>query len=68
MSYTADQIAALRMAIATGALTVRNANGEAVTYRSLAEMRQVLAMMEADVAGASVQPVRYINPTWSDGC
>jgi hypothetical protein len=45
MAYTTDHVAALEQAIATGALTVRNANGEFVTYRSLAEMRSVLAEM-----------------------
>lgn len=68
MSYTPDQIASLKAAIATGALTVRNGNGETVTYRSLAEMRQVLAMMEADASSLSSSAVRYINPTYSDGC
>lgn len=65
MSYSADQIAALRNAIATGALTVRNANGETVTYRSLAEMRQVLSIMQAEVSSAA--PVRFINPTFDRG-
>lgn len=45
MSYTQAQIDALESAIASGALTVRNANGEFVTYRSLAEMRSLLAEM-----------------------
>jgi len=68
LSFTSDQIAALKVAIATGALTVRNANGEAVTYRSLSEMKQVLAMMEAEVAPAASSPIRFINPTYSSGC
>lgn len=46
MAYTQEQVAALETAIATGALTVRNANGEFVTYRSLAEMRSVLGEMK----------------------
>ena len=41
-----------RAVVASGALTVRNANGELVTYRSLAEMERALAAMKADVAGA----------------
>lgn len=64
MSFTSDQVSALKIAIATGALSVRNANGEAVTYRSVAEMRQVLALMEAEVAGAATA-ARYINPTFT---
>ena len=68
MSFTQTQIDTLRAAIATGALTVRNANGETVTYRSLAEMRETLATMEAVVTGSGTSRVSYINPTYSNGC
>ena len=64
MSYTAAQVTDLRRAIASGALTVRNANGETVTYRSLTEMRSILATMEAEV-GAVTRPkvgvVQYVR-------
>ena len=66
MAFTQAQIDALRAAIATGALTVRNANGEFVTYRSLAEMRQALAMMEGETAGATARRrVSGFYPTFS---
>lgn len=65
MSYTSDDITRLRSAIATGALTVRNANGEMVEYRSLAEMRSLLAEMEAAVAGA-MAPSRQHYPGWME--
>jgi precorrin-4 methylase len=68
MSFTLDQIADLERAIATGARSVRNANGEMVTYGSLAEMRQTLAMMKADIAGVSSSRVVSINPVFSNGC
>lgn len=68
MSFTQTQIEALKVAIATGALTVRNANGETVTYRPLTEMRETLAAMDAEVSGASASRVAYINPTYSNGC
>lgn len=68
MSYTSDQIAALKLAISTGALTARNANGETVTYRSLADMQRTLALMEAEVTPPTDGAVRFINPTFSNGC
>jgi len=51
--FTSDDVDALKRAIATGALRVRYPDGSEVTYRSLAEMRETLRMMAADVALAS---------------
>ncbi len=65
MSYSPEQIAALRAAIATGAMKVRNANGEEVTYRSLAEMKETLARMEREAAGLP-RPAFY-QPSYSRG-
>lgn len=65
MSFTTAQVEAMRNAIATGALTVRNANGEMVTYRSLSEMKDVLGMMEASVSGAP--RTAYVNPVFDRG-
>jgi len=50
MSYTAAQITALEKAIATGALQVRYGD-RSVTYRSLDEMRSLLAEMKGQVQG-----------------
>lgn len=44
---TADKIAALEDAIATGHLSVRLKDGTAITYRSMAEMERALAMLRA---------------------
>lgn len=52
MSYTQDDITRLRAAIAKGASKVRMGDEE-VTFRSLAEMRSLLAEMEASVAGSA---------------
>lgn len=63
MSYTQGQIDALRAAIATGATRVRM-NGEEVEYRSLAEMKSILADMEASVAATPrprVGVVHYVR-------
>ncbi len=65
MAYTQAQVDALRNAIATGTLRVQNANGESILYRSLAEMRQTLGMMEADVAGPLRRRASGIYPTYS---
>ncbi len=51
MSYTQEDIDKLRSAIAKGASQVKIGE-EQVTFRSLAEMRSLLAEMEAAVAGA----------------
>lgn len=52
MSYTQDDIARLRSAISKGASQVKMGE-EQVTFRSLAEMRSLLAEMEASVAGSA---------------
>lgn len=51
--FSADDIVAMKRAIATGALRVRYPDGSEVTYRTLAEMRETLRMMEAEVAPAA---------------
>ena len=50
MAYTADDIVALKRAIASGARVVRYRSGS-VEYRSLSEMREILEIMEAEVHG-----------------
>ena len=63
MSYTQTQVDAMRAAIASGATRVRM-NGEEVQYRSLNEMRSILADMEASV-GSTKRPkvgvVHYVR-------
>jgi hypothetical protein len=51
--YTVDDIAALKRAIGTGALKVTYADGRATEFRSLREMRDILRMMEQDVASST---------------
>lgn len=50
MAYTQQQIDDLREAIASGQLIVRSGD-RSIQYRSLAEMRSILAEAEAEVAG-----------------
>lgn len=49
MAYTQQQIDDLRAAIAEGTTTV-SSSGRTIVYRSLAEMLQVLRMMESELA------------------
>lgn len=48
MAYTLEQYQALKAAIAGGELQVRYAD-RAVTYRSVAEMLQILRLMETEM-------------------
>ncbi len=59
MAYTQTDADALKEAIATGALDVQYADGSRVTYRSLADMRTILGMIEAEVAAASGAPKTF---------
>lgn len=59
MAYTQKDIDALKAAIATGATKVRFADNREVTYRTLAEMRSVLAELAAEALG-STRPARFV--------
>ena len=50
MSYTADQVAALEAAIASGVTSISYSD-KRVEYRSLADLRQALAEAKLSVAG-----------------
>ncbi|MBN8294955.1 hypothetical protein JI664_23490 [Rhodobacter sp. NTK016B] len=58
MSYTQTDITALKSAIAKGASQVRIGD-EQVTFRSLAEMRSILAEMEAELAGPTAPSLQH---------
>lgn len=49
MAYTQGDIDGLKAAIASGALRARLADGREVLYRSLAEMKDTLRMMQDEV-------------------
>lgn len=53
MAFTQSDIDELKKAMATGALRVRYADGREVQYRTLAEMRETLTIMQAEVTPAS---------------
>ncbi len=58
MAYTLAQKQALENAIAAGVTSV-SYEGKSTTFRSLAEMRQLLAEMTAQIAG--VLPTRQLR-------
>ena len=53
MAYTTEQIANLKSALATGALKVRFADGRETTFRSLKEMKEIIADAEGEVGAAN---------------
>lgn len=65
MAYTQAQIDALKVAMASGVLTVRHGD-TSTTFRSISEMQKVLAQMEADLAGTT-RPRRTVA-AFGNGC
>ena len=64
MAYTQSHIDALKEAIATGALLVKFGSGpdsREVRYRSLSDMREILAEMEREVSPASSGSMRSVG-------
>jgi hypothetical protein len=64
LSYTAEEIAALKANLARGITSVE-LNGEKVTFASMAAMRQQLAIMEREFSGAV--RVTHFNPGYCRG-
>lgn len=67
MAYSQQDVDALKAAIASGARDVQYSDNSRITYRSLDEMREILAGMEAEVAGASVSRARTIRVNTRSG-
>lgn len=63
-AYTADQLAQLKSNIAKGVTSVE-LNGEKVTFRSLDEMRQIVAMIEAEISPS--RSSGFYRPSFSRG-
>lgn len=64
MSYTANDIAALKANLARGIKTAK-LNGEEVTFASMGEMRQQLAIMEREFSGTV--RVTHFQPGYNRG-
>lgn len=50
MAFTQDNLTAVDAAIASGELTVRDADGRMVTYRSFEELSKARALIVTDLA------------------
>ena len=61
MAFTTQDIAAIDAAIASGELTIRAADGKTVTYRSMGELMQARATINAALA-AQAAPSRPAGP------
>lgn len=53
MAYTTNDVAALKQALASGALKVRFADGRETTFRPVREIKEIIADAEAEAAGAT---------------
>lgn len=60
MAWTQSDIDALKKAIGLGVVKVTYADGRSHEYRSLAQMKETLRMMEAEVAGSTAQESRSV--------
>lgn len=67
MAWTQTDADTLKAAIASATKDVTYSDGSRVVYRSFAEMRQILAMIEAEVAGSSVARVKTVRFNSSKG-
>lgn len=68
MSYTVQHIASLKEALASGALKVRFADGRETEFRSLKEMKEIIADAEAEIAAAAGNgPVRRTLARYDSG-
>lgn len=63
MSYTQTQLAALRDALASGALTVTY-EGKTITYRSLLELQKAISIVERSL-GVGASASRSVYPAFT---
>lgn len=67
MAWTQSDVDALKAAIASGAKDCTYSDGSRIVYRSLDEMRQILAMAEVEVAGSGVARTRIVRIDFAVG-
>ncbi len=56
MSYTAEDLATLERAVASGVMRVRYSDGKEVTYRSTDELLRAIGVVKGQLAQASGAP------------
>lgn len=64
--YTAEHLAALEAALASGALRVRSGDQD-ITYRSVTELREAIATVRAAISGSASRRA-FFQPTFERGC
>ena len=64
MAYTTEHLAALKQALASGALRVRSGDQD-ITYRSIAELREAIATVDAALSPAARRP--FVQPVFDRG-
>lgn len=68
MTFSESDLTALKEAYLTGALSI-SSNGRTVTFRSLAELKSIIAEVEANLAiqedPDTALPSNRITATWS---
>ncbi len=67
MALTQTDLDALKTALATGYLNVRFSDGRSVTYRSVRELREAMAIVQADIDETAGTSTRMVKPYTSSG-
>lgn len=62
MAWTTAQLDDLREAVASGASSVRDADGKSVTFRSVAELLALIAHLEGATAPRRPASVAVVRP------
>lgn len=62
MAFTTQDLAAIDVAIASGELTIRAADGKMVTLRTMAELLQARDAIKTDIAAAAPAAQRLPYP------
>lgn len=69
MAFTAEDLTAIRTAIASGVLRVRYADGREVTYQSLDQLLKAeQRIIDGIAAAAPAARPRRRTPAWRNGC
>lgn len=67
ITWTLADLAKLKAAKASGASSVRTAEGKSVAFRSLAELDAIIADLEAEIAGSAAPRVRATRTSFRRG-
>jgi hypothetical protein len=68
MAFTQSDLDAIRVAIGSGVLKVRYADGSEVTYQSLDDLLKAEQRIVGSMAGTSGRRIRRSYPGYRNGC